>query len=234
MSSEHVDFVKTTPSSSDLHDPKDIVQLESGDSVSAEVRHQEKGIMRKVDRRLLPLCGALYAVSLVDRLNLPNARLAGMDEALGMSIGNRYSVVTMVFFIGYIVFDFPAGFVMRKTGAATFLGVIGFCWGILTIAMGFCKTWGALLACRVIFGALEGGLFREYPCKVADTNTHSLPRSLLCISSQICHFVETWEVDYHHPQPTHHLEIVLANTHAHCLSPHSRYYFSSFLLVHQA
>ncbi|KAK6371558.1 uncharacterized protein PV06_01409 [Exophiala oligosperma] len=159
MSSEHVDFVKTTPSSSDLHDPKDIVQLESGDSVSAEVRHQEKGIMRKVDRRLLPLCGALYAVSLVDRLNLPNARLAGMDEALGMSIGNRYSVVTMVFFIGYIVFDFPAGFVMRKTGAATFLGVIGFCWGILTIAMGFCKTWGALLACRVIFGALEGGLF---------------------------------------------------------------------------
>lgn len=120
---------------------------------------EEKRIRRKVDLRLLPLCGTVYAISLVDRLNLPNARLAGMDQALGISIGNRYSIITMIFFIGYILFDFPVNVIMRKVGAATFMGVISFCWGVLTIGMGFCKTWGELLACRVIFGAFEGGLF---------------------------------------------------------------------------
>ncbi|KIW94130.1 uncharacterized protein Z519_05446 [Cladophialophora bantiana CBS 173.52] len=122
-------------------------------------KHLEKKLRWKVDRRLLPLCGALYAVSLIDRLNLPNARLAGMDAALGLSIGNRYSILTMAFFIGYIICDFPANFVMRKVGPASFLGTIGFCWGVLTIGMGFCKTWGELLLCRIIFGMFEGGLF---------------------------------------------------------------------------
>ncbi|OAL32680.1 hypothetical protein AYO20_07838 [Fonsecaea nubica] len=120
---------------------------------------EEKRIRRKVDFRLLPLCGIVYAISLVDRLNLPNARLAGMDQALGISIGNRYSIITMIFFIGYILFDFPSNLIMRKVGAATFMGVISFCWGVVTIGMGFSKTWGTLLACRIIFGAFEGGLF---------------------------------------------------------------------------
>lgn len=156
MSSEQVDLANSV-TSVDASKEGRAIELENagvGDPI-----HEEKKIRRKVDRRLLPVCGALYAVSLIDRLNLPNARLAGMDEALGISIGNRYSIITMVFFIGYILFDFPANFVMRKTGAATFLGTIGFLWGILTIGMGFCKTWGELLLCRIIFGALEGGLF---------------------------------------------------------------------------
>jgi MFS family permease len=127
--------------------------------VDADTLRRERIIMRKVDWRLLPLCGALYAISLIDRLNLPNARLAGMDAALGLSIGNRYSIITMVFFIGYIICDFPANFIMRKIGSATFLGLIGFGWGILTIGMGFCRTWVELVVCRIIFGGLEGGLF---------------------------------------------------------------------------
>lgn len=134
-----------------------IVSVET--EVSPSLTQLEKRIRRKVDWRLLPLAGALYASSLIDRLNLSNARLAGMDKALGLSIGNRYSVLTMIFFVGYILSDFPANFIMRRIGAATFLGVIGFLWGVLTIGMGFCKTWGELLFTRIIFGLLEGGLF---------------------------------------------------------------------------
>jgi MFS family permease len=156
MSSEQVDLANSV-ASVDANKQGRAIELENA-GVESRL-HEEKKIRRKVDRRLLPMCGALYAVSLIDRLNLPNARLAGMDEALGISIGSRYSIITMVFFIGYILFDFPANFVIRQTGAATFLGTIGFLWGILTIGMGFCKTWGELLLCRIIFGALEGGLF---------------------------------------------------------------------------
>ena len=33
-------------------------------------RAYEKALMRRVDRRLLPILGALYAISLVDRVNV--------------------------------------------------------------------------------------------------------------------------------------------------------------------
>ena len=34
-------------------------------------------IVRKVDLRLIPLCGLMYCVSLLDRTNLSNAAIAG-------------------------------------------------------------------------------------------------------------------------------------------------------------
>lgn len=36
-----------------------------------------KKIIRRVDLRLLPLCGLMYCVSLLDRTNLSNAAIAG-------------------------------------------------------------------------------------------------------------------------------------------------------------
>ena len=55
-----------------------------------------KKLIRKIDYRLVPPLAFLYAIALVDRSNLPNARLAGMDQELGISIGNRYTFLVMV------------------------------------------------------------------------------------------------------------------------------------------
>jgi hypothetical protein len=40
----------------------------------------------------LPVVTAIYAFSLVDRTNYGGARIAGMDEALHLDVGNRASV----------------------------------------------------------------------------------------------------------------------------------------------
>ncbi|CAN9306750.1 unnamed protein product [Alternaria sp. RS040] len=68
---------------------------------------ETRRIIRKIDLRLLPTLAVIYAFALIDRVNLPNARIAGMDEDLGLSIGSRYSILTMIFFIPYIIFQFP-------------------------------------------------------------------------------------------------------------------------------
>ena len=38
---------------------------------------EQKKIMRRVDYRLIPICGFMYCVSLLDRTNLSNAAIAG-------------------------------------------------------------------------------------------------------------------------------------------------------------
>jgi hypothetical protein len=50
---------------------------------------EEKRILRRIDARLIPIVGALYCVSLIDRTNLGAAAIAGMLEDLRL-IGNRY------------------------------------------------------------------------------------------------------------------------------------------------
>ncbi|OAL47078.1 MFS general substrate transporter [Pyrenochaeta sp. DS3sAY3a] len=120
---------------------------------------ETRRIIRKIDLRLLPTLAIIYAFALIDRVNLPNARIAGMDEDLGLSVGSRYSILTMIFFIPYIIFQFPANIVIRKLGPAVWLPSLVVCWGAVTIGMGFVTHWTQALGCRIILGVLEAGYY---------------------------------------------------------------------------
>ena len=131
------------------------------ETIQAEADKDEervRKIIRKVDFRMVPILGLLYMWALIDRGNLPNVRIAGMDKELGTNKGNRYTLITMIFFVTYILFDYPSNIALRKLGTARWLGLVGTLWGILTIAMGFCHSWKTLLVCRVVFGGLEAGM----------------------------------------------------------------------------
>ena len=48
-----------------------------------------KRVVRKLDFNLLPLCFVLYTFSVLDRLNLGNAKIAGLQDDIDVS-GSRY------------------------------------------------------------------------------------------------------------------------------------------------
>ncbi|KAI7515883.1 hypothetical protein KC331_g22270, partial [Hortaea werneckii] len=78
----------------------------------------QKRLIRKVDLRLIPLCGVMYCVSLLDRTNLSNAAIAGMTVELELTTGSvdRYSIISLVFFITYTLCQPPATILCRKIG----------------------------------------------------------------------------------------------------------------------
>ena len=57
---------------------------------------------RRIDLRLLPILGLMYSISLIDRTNLGLALVAGMQQDLGLAVGNRYTIVVMIFFVAYM------------------------------------------------------------------------------------------------------------------------------------
>lgn len=63
---------------------------------------EEAAVIRKLDRRLLPLIFTLYSLAVLDRSNLGNAKLAGMEDDIDLS-GNRYSLLGTIFYIAYIL-----------------------------------------------------------------------------------------------------------------------------------
>jgi fucose permease len=56
-----------------------------------------------------------------------------MDADLETNIGDRYSIVLLVFFIPYFIFEIPSNLVIRKVGAARWLSFIAFSWGLVIL-----------------------------------------------------------------------------------------------------
>ncbi|KIY02455.1 uncharacterized protein Z520_02594 [Fonsecaea multimorphosa CBS 102226] len=122
-------------------------------------KQAENKLIRRIDWRLLPILGALYSIALVDRVNVSNARVAGMGEDLDLEIGNRYTVVLVVFFPPYFLFELPSNIILRRVGSANWLSFIAFAWGCTMIGQGFVKSYQALAVCRTLLGLFEAGFF---------------------------------------------------------------------------
>ncbi|KAK2737423.1 hypothetical protein FQN57_007513 [Myotisia sp. PD_48] len=136
-------------------------QIENGSDLDflADCQPREKRLIRKIDFRLLPILGGLYSIALVDRTNISNARVAGMEQELKLYIGNRYSIALVVFFIPYFIFELPSNIVLRKVGSANWLSFIALAWGTLMLGCGFIKNYESLVAFRVLIGFFEAGFF---------------------------------------------------------------------------
>jgi MFS family permease len=151
---EQVSDVERNGTSLDKHETAD-----SNDArISCYTPEEQKKIIHRVDRRLVTVLGALYMASLMDRTNLSAANIAGMRVDLKL-IGDRYSIITLVFFIPYVLFQPPAVVVLRKLGPKNFLSFITVAWGATMIGFGFVKKWEDMIGLRVVLGILEAGFF---------------------------------------------------------------------------
>ena len=82
-----------------------------------------------------------------------------MRVDLELEKGDRYSIITLMFFVPYIFFQAPATVIMRKVGPTLFLSIITFLWGCLLVGFGFVTDWTQLLGLRILLGILESGFF---------------------------------------------------------------------------
>ncbi|KAI1419161.1 major facilitator superfamily MFS-1 [Xylaria sp. FL1777] len=120
---------------------------------------EAKRIVARIDRRLVTVTGFMYCISVMDRTNLGAAYIAGLGRDLQLTIDNRYSLVTLLFFVTYIIFQPPSTVLCRKLGPRPFLAFITIAWGIVLIGLGLVHNWGGLAALRLVLGLFEAGFF---------------------------------------------------------------------------
>ncbi|KAL9588404.1 MAG: hypothetical protein Q9203_002789 [Teloschistes exilis] len=88
----------------------------------------EKRVLRKCDLHVLPILYTLYMLSYLDRINIGNARIEGLEKDLGMS-GNDYNIAVQVLFIPYILLEVPSNIMLKRVAPSTWLSFIMFIWG---------------------------------------------------------------------------------------------------------
>jgi len=64
-----------------------------------------------------------------------------------------------VFYILYVLIDIPSNWLLKVVGGGKYLPMLALAWGIVGTCMGAVKSYGGLIACRLLLGACEGGMF---------------------------------------------------------------------------
>ncbi|KAG1739003.1 major facilitator superfamily domain-containing protein [Suillus lakei] len=118
----------------------------------------EATVWRKLDRWVLPICTIFYLLSFLDRSNIANARVAGMQTSLNMT-NYQYSIALTMTYVPYIAAEFPSNLLLKYVGPRWMLPTMVTIWGLVATMQGVVKTYSGLLACRFFLGLMEGGLF---------------------------------------------------------------------------
>lgn len=118
----------------------------------------DRKLMWKVDLWLVPWLSILYLLSFLDRANIGNARLAGMETDLNMS-GSQYNMSLTIFFISYAICEPITNALLKRVTPRFFFTAIIVAWGTIMTLMGVVTNYEGLLAARFFLGIAEAGLF---------------------------------------------------------------------------
>lgn len=89
---------------------------------------EELRVVRKCDLRVVPILMLLYLLAFLDRINIGNARLQGLEKDTGMK-GGQYNYALFIFFIPYILCEVPCNLILKKLAPSTWISGIMVAWG---------------------------------------------------------------------------------------------------------
>ncbi|KIM99148.1 hypothetical protein OIDMADRAFT_181575 [Oidiodendron maius Zn] len=118
----------------------------------------ERRILWKVDLRLIPPLFIMYILNYLDRNNIGNAKVAGMQTDLHLT-SSDYSLALSIFFIGYLLLEVPSNMILSRTRPSLYLPSLMFVWGCLVTAYTGVNTKSGLVGLRFVLGLVEAGYF---------------------------------------------------------------------------
>lgn len=139
--------------------PNDSPKAAATDDASYEDPSMARRVLIKCDIRLIPILGTLYLISFLDRSNIANARLFGLEASLNMPL-NGFNTCLWIFFLPFVVVEIPSNLFMslNKIKPNQYLAGTMFILGVVSMCQGLTKSYGGLLACRFLMGIMEAVL----------------------------------------------------------------------------
>ena len=114
---------------------------------------EERRVIRKLDSRLMPIVFFLYMLAVLDRSNLGNAKLAGLEDSINLA-GFRYNWLGTLFYISYIVSQWLL-IGWKQFPPHIWCASVVLFWGFVASIQASISNWSGLMACRWFLGMAE-------------------------------------------------------------------------------
>ncbi|QLI67956.1 High-affinity nicotinic acid transporter [Metarhizium brunneum] len=117
----------------------------------------ERKLRLKIDLYIIPTVAVLYLFCFIDRTNMGNAKIAGLEAELGFT-GYNYNEIISIFYISYILFEIPANLLCKYMGPGWFLPLATVLFGIASVATAYVHNFAQMAGVRFLLGVFEAGM----------------------------------------------------------------------------
>ncbi|KAI1631150.1 major facilitator superfamily domain-containing protein [Biscogniauxia mediterranea] len=119
---------------------------------------EERAVVRKFDRRLVIFLAVCYMVSFIDRANIGNARIAGMEDDLQTRPPQPtfYEWALTSFYVAYVAFEWMS-LLWRLIPAHVYVSLIVLSWGVISSLQAVAPSYPVLIFLRALLGIGEAG-----------------------------------------------------------------------------
>lgn len=118
----------------------------------------QRKLVTQIDLRVIPVLSILYLLAFLDRTNIANASVYGLQADLNLK-SHEYNNCLTIFFVPYILFEIPSNILLKKLKPHVWLSACMFLFGVVTICQGLVHSYSGLLATRFFLGVAETGMF---------------------------------------------------------------------------
>ncbi|KAJ9487572.1 hypothetical protein VN97_g5739 [Penicillium thymicola] len=117
---------------------------------------EAKKVLFKIDRVLMPLLCWVYLIQFADKTSLNYASLMGIREDTHLDPDSQqYSWVSSIFYAGYIFWEFPTTYLLRRLPLGKYASANILLWGIALVCHAVTHNYASLLCVRFFLGAFE-------------------------------------------------------------------------------
>ncbi|TFK73157.1 MFS general substrate transporter [Pluteus cervinus] len=107
-------------------------------------------LRRKLDMLIPPLCAAVYFTQFLDKTSLNYASIMGLPI-----FGQKYNLVSLAFYLGFLVWEFPTVYISQRLRLAKYLGANIIAWGVILMLHAVGTSFQAFFALRFLLGMCE-------------------------------------------------------------------------------
>ncbi|KAM3419579.1 hypothetical protein BST61_g2918 [Cercospora zeina] len=119
---------------------------------------EENTLRRKIDWKLIPIMCFTSALQYYDKAMLGQAALFGLIKELELRKGDRYSMASSIFYLGFLAGAYPAVILAQRYPLERVTSGLVTLWGICLLLTITCHSYQALYAQRFFLGFLESGI----------------------------------------------------------------------------
>ncbi|GAM91251.1 hypothetical protein ANO11243_092980 [Dothideomycetidae sp. 11243] len=115
---------------------------------------EERSVRRKIDWRLVPIMLVVNGIQFVDKLTISYAATYGLIKEAHLK-GQQFSTLITLFYVGYLVAQYPANYIMQRYPVGKVITIAFLLWGITLATMGSATKFSTLAAARFFLGVFE-------------------------------------------------------------------------------
>ncbi|GAA5925413.1 uncharacterized protein JCM15063_005019 [Sporobolomyces koalae] len=133
----------------DERDADEGAQL-AGELAQAFTQYEQDAVRRKLDRRVVPILAAVYFSQFLDKNSLNYAAVMQLPLT-----GEKYNLVVLAFYLGYLVFEIPQSILAQRFPLAKYLGWNIILWAAALTLHSASGKFAPFFVFRVLLGVFE-------------------------------------------------------------------------------